>query len=191
MFQHEVKNIYIGEYKWYEYSYDFRNKTKAEAESDGWVFDSATYWFSSNGISNTSGGVWYIRYTVDISSYKTLKLSWTGTVSGTYAGISLIWWTTSVWFVNWLYRPNWLWVFYNDANHYVGSALWYWDFSWEIEIDLDTWNLTSSCSNWQTIAGTLNSSYLSALKQNNTTLWIWFNDTGWYIQTFKAQAIPA
>jgi hypothetical protein len=37
MFQHELKNDYIGEYKVYEYSYDFRNKTTTQLANDGWT----------------------------------------------------------------------------------------------------------------------------------------------------------
>jgi hypothetical protein len=41
----EVQNIYIGECKGYEYSYDFRNKTTTQVTNDGWfTFDNTRSW---------------------------------------------------------------------------------------------------------------------------------------------------
>lgn len=48
-----LKNAYIGGY--YEYSYDFSNKSVALMQADGWTFSSTSNWsFSSNGIDCSS-----------------------------------------------------------------------------------------------------------------------------------------
>lgn len=53
MFEHPLKNAYIGEY--YEYNYDFSNKSVALMQADGWTFSSTSNWtFSSDGIDCSS-----------------------------------------------------------------------------------------------------------------------------------------
>lgn len=52
MFEHSLKNAYIGEV--YEYSYDFRNKSTSQITADGWTVVSGSASFNSNWLYSTS-----------------------------------------------------------------------------------------------------------------------------------------
>ena len=58
----ELKNAYIGEYKGFEYSYDFRNKTTSQVTADGWVIRQWWCSFNSYWVRNNSSD-WKLKMT--------------------------------------------------------------------------------------------------------------------------------
>lgn len=193
---YKIKKRYVGTKQvrpnWIQYSVDFRNNSKSNLESEWWLFDTSNFSFSSNWVIFTTGDYWNIYRIIDTTNCKKVKLSWTWYLSSS-GGYYWIWLrgvnpSESVGFISWLYIPNWLWVWYNDANHYTNIDPWIWNFSWDIEVDLSTWNFISTCNNWQSVTGTLNSTYLSAIKQSDSRFWAGFNWHYWYFQTLSITA---
>lgn len=61
MFQHELKNAYIGEYRG-EYVYDFTTKTIADLTTDWWTNIDSNMAIDSNWIYNTGSGQKWPNY---------------------------------------------------------------------------------------------------------------------------------
>lgn len=201
VYMSELKNAYIGEV--IEYSIDFRWNTQAWIEADGWTFynrNSATYSFDSDGIKNTKSG-WHILIArnMDATWYKKMTMNLSAYL---YA-----WWTRWGWvpMLIWPYTAD----FFNtstiskltlnktEANGYQWLQLqinWNSSFYWTIIpageyicqfiIDLETWDCSGSCSNWQTMSGTINSTYLWYLKTNSTIMWVGVDSIWHIIHTF-------
>ena len=88
LYEHELKNAYIGEV--YEYSYDFRNKTLAQIQADGWnetKYNSNCWlsywssWFSVSKInSSTTTWAWWLYFqlpsTISSTDKITMQFTW-------------------------------------------------------------------------------------------------------------------
>lgn len=162
-----------------KYSVDFRGNSQANLESEWWTFN-WTFNVNANWVNQASWDYWNITHSFNLSQYKTLTYKGTWYVSTWSTWIWLDW----DWLICWLYRTYWLWLYYDGSNHYVGSALTPWDFSWEVTIDLTTWDMSASASNWQNISWTLSSAWLSTLLQW-WFLWITFDWTASIIKTIE------
>ena len=60
IYEHKLKNNYIWEYKVYEYSYDFRNKSTSQITADGWSIVQWWCLFNSYWVRNNSSD-WMLR----------------------------------------------------------------------------------------------------------------------------------
>ena len=89
----ELKNAYIGEY--YEYVYDFRNKTVAWIQSDGWTFETTSnFYVDANGLYNSSNTMRKIIYPVDVSNAS--KITIFSTTIGSWTRDCSVW-LSSTW----------------------------------------------------------------------------------------------
>ena len=76
MFEHSLKNAYIGGV--YEYSYDFRNKSTSQITADGWIVVSWTPSTSSDWLKSSDGAIvlYNIGNAMTNATKITLTCSW-------------------------------------------------------------------------------------------------------------------
>ena len=89
-YEHELKNAYIGGY--YEYSYDFRNKSTSQITADGWTYDNAPS-FNSDGMYYNnwpSRNTKILNYNISSAKKITLKANFKITWSTYALGVVLI-----------------------------------------------------------------------------------------------------
>jgi len=141
-----LKNAYIGEV--YEYSYDFRNKTLAQIQADGW-----TYWWSNTPTINSnwiSIPIWWNNSWSKLyrsPSWLTSKLSTAKKI--TLEMISNIWAVSSpinndcVLYLAWpsSYTSNWTWFGWGNTDS------WFQRFTRVLWTDLYRW--TYSTPSWE------------------------------------------
>ncbi len=177
----ELKNAYIGEV--YEYSYDFRNKTLSQIQSDGW-----TYWWSATPTINS----WWITIPSD-SNESWSKLycspSWLTSALSTANKITMnmyfYQWTTSsnssdgVFYLAWpsSYTTNGTWMGWWIINNYeifsriLWADLYRWIYtvsSWEyvqtIVIDFINKNMRMVLGSIMDVTRTITDSQIATIK---------------------------
>ena len=160
----------------FEYSYDFRNKTQATVEADGWVCTNNTPAFDSNW-------VWPITWNKDVYLHNDLWSNLNDAKKVTYTvkyvwGDNQGWWfysvnnsnnTNSNWFYSqWILRS----IFFNASDIWsTNSAS---DATWTFieTVVLDLVNKTYDLS-WHLVYNwTLNDTQISSIK-STTTFFFW------------------
>ena len=172
LIQKEVKNMYIGEYVAPSiYSYDFRNKTQAQVETDWWTIFTPYNSDADGYYTNPWGAL--RRTIVDLASAKKVTINAEMKVASGSSiwsiGCAITDWSTAVYgFVSWNTSSNkWTQIYNNWArttrsNQYAVS----WDASYTLEIDLVTGAITSTVvNNWntQSITATATASTIAAI----------------------------
>ena len=169
-----MKNAYVGGY--YEYSYDFRNKTISEFAADGWTYDDTKApSFDSNWIyytamtTNTSGG---IELNYNLTSAKKITLNTSFVITST---TTLIWgWridSASWTYLSWIFLTNMLGsrqqqIQINGSSVSTTSvSVSTWTYTETIEYDLT--NKTYTYSGCYPASWTLTDEQISWIRNNN------------------------
>lgn len=205
LIQKEVQNIYIGEVK--EYSIDFRWNTQSNIEADGWTFTARNSWtwsFSSSWLSETRvGGQVFVNRIIDFTKYTKIKLEWSCYLADK-------WWSWDGWcilnivpngqdFFESAYRigsfanrnvgtsaiNRWYRLFYNNTDYSTGSTLSAWNYTWDLNINLSTGDISWSMSNWLSLNWTLTSTYLNAIKTSTTKIGAVIDSNSHILYTFN------
>ena len=140
MFEHSLKNAYIGEV--YEYSYDFRNKSTSQITADGWNIAANHIQLWANWISGNSSTEWKVKKTVNLLWAERCILK---------TNLYISWWSWQRWWISpWFanaqgsFRANWM-----------GNWPWFW-----LQLNLVSWTAWSQFN--ETVA--LNWQYTSTLE---------------------------
>lgn len=169
-----MKNAYVGGY--YEYSYDFRNKTISEFAADGWTYDDTKApSFNSDWIyytamtTNTSGGI-ELNYNLTSAKKITLNTSFVITNSTTHIWgwrIDSASWT----YLSWIFLTNMLGsrqqqIQINGSSVSTTSvSVSTWTYTETIEYDLT--NKTYTYSGCYPASWTLTDEQISWIRNNN------------------------
>ena len=177
----ELKNAYIGEYKWYEYSYDFRNKTTTQVTNDGWF----TYRDvrSRSVDSNWIHVVWYpwcMWKLIDNSKFTNATKV---TISG-YINIQT--YALHLWFVNSsdvntgsiLYGDSrqsfWNTSIYWNLITQANESLPYWWYEFKVVYDFVNKTATGSITWHSDITWALSDNDIANFKANTNMIYTWF-----------------
>ena len=192
MFEHELKNAYIWEV--YEYSYDFRNKTLAQIQTDWWnMFMNSSYAIFNSNWLNTSNKEYSVMAKIEnlnniISQSKKITLSFTGAITNTFWGrLSLynVATSSSRSGVSWPFASNWAtsiqtsiyWTNYTDTRT-VNSIM---TVTTVLDFTAKTWNTTAT--DGYSRSGTLTDTQISNIKSNSNwfyvSAWITGSNTSW------------
>lgn len=152
----QPKKIYIRVEWTNQYSYDFTSKTKAQAESDWWVFGDNTIAIDSNGVyttsnSNQHAAVWNLT----TPATKTITLK-------TYFR------TTSVWSLTGTIMP---WFGYYDGSTYKAWSVYYWlmtNTNYKIRWEQQFWSEVASNS----ITWSANTWYIGTMTLSLESGWV-------------------
>lgn len=171
---HPIKNAYIGGY--YEYSYDFRNKTISEFAADGWTYDSSkapsfnSDWIYYTSMTSTTSGGIELNYSLTSAKKVTLNTSFVITNSTTHLWI---WWIDSLsWtYLSWIMLTNMLGAHNQDIQINGSSvsttsvSVSTWTYTETIEYDLT--NKTYTYSWCYPASWTLTDEQISWIRNNN------------------------
>lgn len=170
----QVKNVYVWGY--YEYSYDFRNKTISEFGADGWIYDdtkapsfNSDWIYYTSMTSTTSGGI-ELNYILTSAKKITLNTSFVITNSTTHLWV---WWiNSSSWTAfSWIMLTNMLGsrqqqIQINNATVTTTNvSVSTWTYTETIEYDLI--NKTYTYSGCYPSSWTLTDEQISWIKNNN------------------------
>lgn len=196
------------------YGIDFRNNSKSNIQSDWWTFVNVTgtpsLSFSSNWLKlSASWTQLQINRTIDTTKYSKVIITGTGSLANNWTNWD--WW---LWLVIWKVNSNgyievwswtgvtlaitrnvwsnasahrWLWLWYDGSWHRTGTQQNAGEYTWELTIDLNTWAMTGTSSDWQSISWTMNSTWLWYVKSWTTAIWINFDGRNHIAHTYKAE----
>lgn len=171
----ELKNAYIGGV--YEYSYDFRGKTKTQVTNDWWSAWTWDSWTScwSNWLYQTSNQSWWrlIRqFNVDMSNAKKITMS-----AQIYASNTSSWWCTWSIATSSARANNTAVYIGNDAKNMqvawtvttINPTLSLNTYKWEYIIDLENKTATVTFLTWSTYTNTISitDSQINTIRNNN------------------------
>ena len=190
-----LKNIYIGEYKAYEYSYDFRNKTTTQLTNDWWTIQSWSIWINSGWIYVSSAWNPIVLNTtpiVSLSEAKKVTITEVGTWSNAWA--SYIWFATSTWrwWSGWIFAGTTLdtnsGVYGWSCNSTVKTASWisWWTYTIKVTLDLESKTMWVSCTGKSDLTQALSDADVSVFR---SMPYVWFNIWWWSGTWTKIQSI--
>ena len=187
MFEHELKNAYIGEV--YEYSYDFRGKTSSNLTADGWTIVKGTptlntYWISGSDIRLTRG--------IDVSNAKKITISIYGTLS---SANSFAWGIAKSVTTSW--SVGWTWSFMSSEsngrqiNIYWTSTEFSWISAWTytqtatFDLENKTWKLSTTWKTDQT--WTLTDTDVANIKNQIAVIYVYtaWSGSNWGLATYS------
>lgn len=189
MFEHELKNAYIGEV--YEYSYDFRNKSSTILTNDWWTVGSWTTidsnGITSSGYSSTTHLIWHsitnakkLIMTCWLYNADTMNCSYnlwaTKSSAGThYAG-----------FYAEGYSSDFSAITLDGANVQTFTRKPSWKSEWTYTIDFEnlTYNLVYT---WITKNWTMTQTQANNVRNNNTAIRVAGKYWTWRIQYVKIE----
>jgi hypothetical protein len=176
----------------YEYSYDFRGKSKSQLQTDWWTLTStwntyfdSTYWiYCTSNTNNVTRSLWTVFsnakkivfwlkwYYSWVSSWNAIWLSWrtyTNSTSTNRCGI-------------WIDKPydSSAYFYYNlSGTLFAWPTIWTWWLEYSCEFDLV--NKTVSYNvNWTTWTWTMSDSDVTNIKTNNY-IYFYYWQTGWSV----------
>ena len=130
-----LKNAYIGEV--YEYSYDFRNKTLAQIQADGfsvweWTVKLNANWLASN---SSSARVIVNKSLPSLSNAKRITISQTSIVNRTCAvRLNWTWRTYSTGIYLWAYQGIQMVSIANNNTQYSWLSAWTYTQTWVFDL---------------------------------------------------------
>ena len=174
LYEHELKNDYIGDV--FEYGYDFRNKSSSQLSADWWSVLRWTLETWSSWITSPTGkdvGLWYSR---DLSTVKkiTMDTSIVRNRDDSYSG-----------------RGMWFWVALNTSNFCCFRVYnnW-WNYTWIRVRSIIWWNVYD----WTNVGNIWTSSYNPKFiidLENKTLTWeiSWYSNSTYTLSDAQITAI--
>lgn len=187
----ELKNAYIGEV--YEYSYDFRGKTKTQVTADWWQAWSWDTWTScwSDWLYQSShnwGGRLIRQFNTNMSNAKRIIFTTQFSMQGNYS------WTTR-WITTSFSRDNatsiYLAYWGTNSNmqiawgsNYIAPSISSWTYKYEYIVDLENKTATLTFLTWTSFSKTVSitDSQVNTIR-NNDAYWMILVDEYCYLQT--------
>ena len=188
LYEHKLKNAYIGEV--YEYSYDFRNKVASQVTADWYVTAAWTPAYNSNWFTSSNSSVARINKNIEsLANATKITLSFTVVLgsSATWTWIRLMWAS----------RTYWTWVLFdvnsNLCQYFIGwdkvtDSSWLSSWTHTTTVVLNLTNKTAVFSRtWKTDYSTsITDTQISNIKNNITLseIYAWMSAwviSNWYI----------
>ena len=187
----ELQNDYIGEV--YEYSYDFRGKTKSQVTADWWQAWSWDTWTScwSNWLYQSShswGGRLIRQFNTNMANAKRIVSTAKFSMQGTYDWMSR--WiatsfsranSTNIYLIYWGTYSNMqiAWV-----SNSIAPSISSWTYKYQYIVDLENKTATLTFLTWTSFSKTVSitDSQINTIR-NNDVYWLILVDTNCYLQT--------
>ena len=184
MKEKELKNAYIGEV--YEYSYDFRNKTLAQIQADGFSVWEWTTKFSSNWIwCNTTNRIIVNKSFPSLANANKITITQTSIVSNWSCAIAL----------NWTWRSYTTRIYLDSSQNHQQLYIWwtYYMYSWLSAwtytqtgvFDLVNKTATLSCTWKSDHTETITDTEVSNIRNYLNNIEVYVSNNANYISTFS------